>query len=208
MKEAFKNSKYKKVEDFYHANFNLLKASGKIKTELTNAATALGIKAYILPKLKGTRFVGHRLAAMRRFIDMWPAFDLANENIVADRRTKEDTSAKVKGFLKSFRNYEYLVLVCCFLDLLEKTRPCSKIFEGNGLLPFEIWPSAQETIEELRGLLAENEESIGSLAFELKKDDNGKAYLEGEYNRTNDNFRSVENQRPVLLRLCNILNES
>ena len=61
VKDAFKNSKFKKIEDFYHANFNLLKASGKIKSEVTNAATTLSIQAHTLPKLKGTRFVEHRL---------------------------------------------------------------------------------------------------------------------------------------------------
>lgn len=208
VKDAFKNSKFKKVEDFYNANFNLLKASGKIKSEVTNAATSLGIQAYTLPKLKGTRFVGHRFAAMRRLVDMWPAFDLAYENVIADKVTKEETRAKVKGLLRSFRNYEYLALVCCFLDLLEKTRPCSKVFEGKGLLPFEIWPSAQQTIDDLRELVDEQEECLDSnlRRFEMKEDDDGKVYLEGEYTRTNDNLRSVENQRPVLVYLCNITN--
>ena len=90
VKDAVKKSQFKKIEDFYNANFSLLEASGKIKSEVANAATTLGIQAYSLPKLKGTRFIGHRLTAIQRLVDMWSAFDLAYENIVADKGTREE----------------------------------------------------------------------------------------------------------------------
>ena len=139
---------------------------------------------------------------------MWPAFDLAYENIAADKGTREETKAQVKGLLRCFRNYEYLALVYCFLNLLEKTRPCSKVFEGKGLLPFEIWPSAQLTIDDLREIVAEQEECLDSnlRRFEMKEDDDCKANLEGEYSRVNDNLCNVENQRPVVVYLRNITN--
>lgn len=69
-------------------------------------------------------------------------------------------------------------------------------------------PSAQQTIDDLRELVDEEEECLDSnlRRFEMKEDDDGKVYLEGEYTRTNDNLRSVENQKPVLVCLCNITN--
>ena len=50
--------------------FNLMKNSGKIKAEIKAAANALDIENYTLPKLTGTRFIGHRISAIRALLDM------------------------------------------------------------------------------------------------------------------------------------------
>ena len=44
---------------------------------------ALEIQNYKLTKITGTRFVGHRTNALRRLLDMWPAFKMAYENLIA-----------------------------------------------------------------------------------------------------------------------------
>ena len=83
VKHAFKDSKFEKVDEFYQANYNLLKNSGKILSEVKASAAALEIQNYKLTKITGTRFVGHRTNALRRLLDMWPAFKMAYENLIA-----------------------------------------------------------------------------------------------------------------------------
>ena len=91
---------------------------------------------------------------------------------------------------------------------MRKQGHAPRFLKVKGLLPFEVWPSAQQTIDDLRELVAEEEECLDSnlRRFEVKVDDGGKVYLEGEYTRVNGNLRSVENQRPIPVCLHNIKN--
>ena len=146
VKDAFTGSVFKEIDDFYSSNYYLLRGSGKIKTELKLAADVLEIQHYSLPKMTGTRFIGHRRRALTTLLNMWPAFDMAYENIKADPKTRNETKAKVTGLLKKFKNYRFLVLSCVYLDLLEQTTPVSKIFESNSLLPFEVKPLVKTAI--------------------------------------------------------------
>ena len=65
IKEAIAETEFSKVDDFYYSTTFLLKNSGKIKSEIKSAAHALNIQQYQLPKLMGTRFVGHWRAAFK-----------------------------------------------------------------------------------------------------------------------------------------------
>ena len=96
IKEAIAETEFSKVDDFYYSTTFLLKNSGKIKSEIKSAAHALNIQHYQLPKLTGTRFVGHRRAAFKCLLDTWPAMKLAFENIIADPKNRQETKTEVK----------------------------------------------------------------------------------------------------------------
>ena len=146
MKDAIKGTSFQEVDVFYIAFHALLKNSGKIKSEIKEATNALNIQQYSLPKLTGTRFVGHRRNAYQRLLKIWPAITVALENVVTDTKTRSETKAKVTGFLQNnFRSYRFLCLVCTYLDILELITPISKVYEGGGLLTSEIKPALVET---------------------------------------------------------------
>ena len=88
IKEALAETEFSKVEDFYYSKTFLLKNSGKIISKIKSAANVLNIQHYQLPKLTGTRFVGHQRAAFKCLLDTWPAMKLAFENIIADSKTR------------------------------------------------------------------------------------------------------------------------
>ena len=88
VKAALKESKFKDIDDFYSSNLYLLRDSRKIKSELKIACEALDIQHYLLPKMSGTRFIGHRHRAFRTLFDMWPAFIMAYSNVVSDNKTR------------------------------------------------------------------------------------------------------------------------
>ena len=60
------------AEQFYLTNYFLLKNSGA-KAEVHKSAEALGITSYELPKIQGTRLIGHRQRGYQRFLHMMPA---------------------------------------------------------------------------------------------------------------------------------------
>ena len=66
----FKASKVNAVDEVFTGIYNLLKNSGNIKGEIKAAAKVWNITHYVLPKITGTRFIGHRRNAFTRFVDM------------------------------------------------------------------------------------------------------------------------------------------
>ena len=138
IKTVFEESVFKEVEDLYVGIFYFHKNSGKVLNEVKEACKALGIQYYKLKKIHGTRFVQHRRRALKRLLDIWPGIVTAYENIESDRKTKGETRAKVKGYLKKLRSYKFFQKVINFLDILDCIAPVSLVFEGEGLLPFEV----------------------------------------------------------------------
>ena len=146
IKEAIAETEFSKANDFHYPTTFLLKNSGKIKSEINSTVHALNIQHYQLPKLAGTRFVGHWRAAFKCLLDTWPAMKLAFENIIADPNTRKKTKTQVKGLLKKLNSYRFMSLVTCYLGILEIVTPIYKIFEAERLLPFEVQPLVSETI--------------------------------------------------------------
>ncbi|XP_065677699.1 zinc finger protein 862-like [Hydra vulgaris] len=111
IKDTFKDvTEFIKIEEFYLSNYYLLRNSGKLKSEVEAAAKAIGITFYILPKISGTRFVGHRKRALSSLLETWPAFLSAYENYASEPKNGK-TVGKVKGLLKLFKCQSFLVQV-------------------------------------------------------------------------------------------------
>ena len=117
IKDALKETKFKEINNFFQSNFNLLTNSGKIKSELRIASEAQRIQHYTLPKISGTRFIGHRPRAFKTLLYVWPSFIMAYENVISNEKTQSETRAKVIGLLKKFKNYNYITLSCSYLDI-------------------------------------------------------------------------------------------
>ena len=148
VKDAIKETAFADVDNFYNSLFFFLENSGKTKSEIKEAAKALNIQNYTLPKITGTRFVGHRRNAYTKLLKMWPAITIALENVVSDPATRGETKAKVTGFLRNNLNsYRFLCLVCTYLDMLELITHISKVFEGEDLLVSEIKPGSSTRIQ-------------------------------------------------------------
>ena len=200
---AVKDSVFEEVDEFYQANFSILKNSGKLKSAVQAAASALGIQAYVLSRLTGTRFVGHRVEAFKRLLKMWPAFITAYENCLSDQ-SYSSIKPKVQGLLKTFRSYRMLCLTCTYLDVLEKIRPASKVFEGNGLLAYEVKPTITLTLMELEDCINSAGTSYEFLdsyltRFMLKEDDTGTFSLSSDFLKEGDALKAKGDRRSVHL---------
>lgn len=158
VKSSLSIPEFEAVEEFYKTNYQLLKNSGKIKSQVAECAGNLGIHYYPLPKIHGTRFVNHRRRGFKNLLETWPAYTLAYENVVADTQgATANTRAKVAGLLKKFKSYSFLCSVDVYLDLLEELAPTSMVFEADTLMPYEVASAVTRTIMQLR----EKEDEIG-----------------------------------------------
>ena len=200
MKDAFEKSAFNSVDTFYISLFNLLKNSGAIKSDIKSAVKTLDINFHALPKMTGTRFVSHRRSALTNLLNMWPAIITALENTIVVRKHKPETKAKIQGFLKQLKSYPFLCTVATYLDILEKTTPTSLVFEGDGLLPFEVKPTTDLTVSELEDLIKcsgsdEEELSDSHLSrFQFATDDEGVNTLSVSFAKPNNMLRKSENR--------------
>eukprot|EP00112_Aurelia_sp_Birch-Aquarium-sp1_P010898 Seg2305.5 transcript_id=Seg2305.5/GoldUCD/mRNA.D3Y31 product="Zinc finger protein 862" protein_id=Seg2305.5/GoldUCD/D3Y31 len=154
-KAAMNKSSFKVCDDIYRTTYQLLKNSGKLNSEVQAACNALCINGHKkLPKIHGTRFINHRRKGMRIFMDMWPALITAFENAVSRRGGVAETKAKISGLLAKLHSYEFFCKMAYYVDVLDAAVPASLIFEGNGVMPYEISESIESTAVELDHLEA------------------------------------------------------
>ena len=82
------------------------------------------------------------------------------------------------------------------LDLLEKTVPASKVFEGEGLLPFEVKSSIEIMLADLNEFLNDDYDDIDShlQRFQYVQ---GESTIESWYDSPLDLSRKLETRQPV-----------
>ncbi len=97
---------------------------------------------------------------------MWPAnaFTNAYENLLA-HPGNDQTKPMKKGLIQNFHCYKRLCLVSIYLDVLEKTREASKIFECEDLLPFAVKPIVDMTLAQLDHCIDDVEATNFSTVF-------------------------------------------
>ena len=165
-KTSFQDSALKIVEETYIGIYFLHTNSGKLNSAVQAACVALGIKNHRkLPKIHGTRFINHRRRGFRVFLEIWPGLITAYENAVADPKTVNLTKAKLRGFLRRLKSYEFLCKTVYFLDILDASGPASLIFEGDGLMGYEIEDVTSRTCSELEDIeqnAGKDEEALDS----------------------------------------------
>ena len=199
VKDSLLQTSFNDVEKLYMGIFNLLKNSGAIKSDVKQSAEALDISGFTVTKITGTIFVSHRRRAFERFLNMWPALIQAFQNTLATRKHKGETKAKIAGFIKNLRSYEILCMTAAYLDILDKISPASLVFEGNGLLAYEVDATVKYTKLELENL-AENtgtpDEFLDShlARFPLTTDEEGETRLTVSFTKYGHNLRKPCNR--------------
>ena len=201
VKSAFQNTSFNVIDELYNTIYYLFKNSGKIKGEVKAAAEALNINHYSLPRLTGTRFVGHRLKAYGHLLDNWPSLITGFENVACDVKTKAETKAKVKGILKKLKSYRYLMMTCAYLDILQIITPASKVFESETIALHEIKVVVDETLNNIDmdvEAAGTDEEMLNSYSSRFIVV-NGQ--LESTFIKGNDNRRKLADRERITLKL-------
>ena len=204
VKDVLKDSAFSEVDKQYLAIFNLMKNLGAVKSDVKSAAKALDI-CYTLPKITGTCFISHRKKAYNCLLNMWPALITAFENTLAYRKIKAGTKAKISGLLKVLRNYEFVMLTCAYVDILEKITPLSLVYEKDHLLVTEVKPSLSTTYLQLEDVIdtaGNDDEFLDShMAKYQYEEKDGEISLSANYIKYNHKLRTPANQEYTTIHL-------
>ena len=112
-KKVASESVYAEVETLYLYIYFFLRNSGRFKSECHKMAEAFEVDYKELPKIHGTRFLGHKRMGISHLVLNWPIFRTTCENAVAfvgQRSYQAQTKANINGMLKQFQDYRPLML--------------------------------------------------------------------------------------------------
>ena len=185
-KDAFNASPdLREVDEFYVANYNLLKNSGKLKSEVKATCEALNVTHYPLTKIHGTRFQHHHRRGLDRLIHMWIPLQTTYENALSrPSGCTPDTRAKMKGFVKKFKSYAFLTAACTFQQILQNLGILSKEFEKDDIMAFHVKPKLNKAecyLNELHGITPEVQELNMDYFESLTLNDNNTYELKKKY---------------------------
>lgn len=215
-KKVVNDSVYSEIETLYLTIYFFLRNSGRFKSECKELAKAHDVDFKELPKVHGTRFLGHKRLGINHLLANWPIFKEACENAVAfqgPRSYNALTRAKINGMLQQFRNYRLLVLTATYLDLLDKATPISKVFEAEMTLPCDVAVSVKRTLLELQDLSDEACTPDEYLDSHIAKymniqEEDGKKFISLERLKRGDARKKPDNRDSINLKISNLKNAS
>ena len=82
-------------------------------------------------RASGTRWISHKMEAMKICLDKWGLYINHLENISKDAKCKPEERAKMIGYLRKWKKARIPVLLALFIDLLEIPSILSKCFQDD-----------------------------------------------------------------------------
>nr|XP_054749696.1 zinc finger protein 862-like [Lytechinus pictus] len=131
-----KSKEFKDVQDFMIGIYYSMKKSGELKRQLKDFGKIHDVSVYTFPKVHGTRFVGHQRAGVEALLNNWVPLAETLESVCASR--KHNNCAKLLGYLKKLKSYNFLCSVCLYKGFLDAITPLSQRFQKGDLFLFEI----------------------------------------------------------------------
>ena len=137
LRDALSNSYFKKVDEvllrlYYLYENSPKKLIGLKDLHLAYKDTFQFAEGSVKPKrASGTRWISHKLAALKLLVDKFGLFIQHLETLSSDRSVKSSDQAKMKGYLKEWKSAKLFVYSCFFVDLLQPAAVLSQAFQGE-----------------------------------------------------------------------------
>ena len=86
-------------------------------------------------KASGTRWISHKLGAMKTCLDKWGIYIQHLESLAEDKPYKPKDRAKMKGYLRKWKKTETPFMLALFIDMLEIPSILSRSFQADIIDP-------------------------------------------------------------------------
>ena len=137
LKDALSTTYFKKVDEvllrlYYLYENSPKKLRGLKELHLAYKDTFQFVEGSVKPKrASGTRWISHKLAALKLLVDKFGLFIQHLETLSSDRSVKSSDQAKLKGYIKQWKSSKLFVYLCFFVDLLQPAAVLSQAFQGE-----------------------------------------------------------------------------
>ena len=101
----------------------------------------------------GTRWITHKLNAMRLLVDKFGLYMQHLENITKDKSYKTQMQSKVKGYLKTWKKPSTLLHLCFYIDLLTPVAQLSLALQREEINPVNAIDALDSIQKKLRRLM-------------------------------------------------------
>eukprot|EP00731_Ephydatia_muelleri_P037327 Em0443g2a len=155
IKDALKSTTFDLIDEMLLRMYYIYEKSPKKCRELENIITDLkefmkfddaGIRPV---RASGTRWVTHKLSAMKRIISKFGAYTSHLVALSEDSSTKAADRAKFKGYLKKWLDAKYLLGCAFFVDLLLPCSVFSKTMQSDEVDIVEAMSNLLRTVKEV-----------------------------------------------------------
>ena len=137
IKDAHGGSLFGLIDEFLLQIYYVNEKSPKKCKELEEIVVELKgcLEPTVMPKeggtrplrASGTRFVSYKVAALNRIIDRFGAYISHLMILIEDPKVKSTDKAKLRGYLKKWKNFKVLVGCACISDLLKPASILCKV---------------------------------------------------------------------------------
>ena len=86
-------------------------------------------------KASGTRWLSHKLGAMKMCLDKWGIYIQHLESLAEDKPYKPKDRKKMKGYLRKWKKTEIPFMLALFIDMLEIPSILSRFFQADIIDP-------------------------------------------------------------------------
>lgn len=139
LSDALKDTIFAKVDEMLLRLFYLYKKAPKKLRELKELHDSYKDGMEFLEggfkpkKASGTRWIAHKLAAMKTCLDKWGIYIQHLESLVQDKSYPTKDRAKLSGYLKQWSDAKMPFLLALFIDLLEVPSILSKTMQNDDI---------------------------------------------------------------------------
>ena len=172
LKDAFLyNSSFNRVEEFLNEIYLLYRTSPKRYRELQRVAEAYGEAIPRPTKAYGTRWIDHKLRAVKIGLEHYGALITHIESL-SQTDSQAKRRAQLKGFLKRWKNPSVPISMAIYLDILSPMRRLSLSFQKELHDPVKAVRRVQEftwTMAKLQLLIENSLDSEDSIMTNYKQ---------------------------------------
>ena len=153
------------------------------------------------------RFVSHR-RGFAKLMHNWPALITVFDEAQADRRYRGETKGKIIGITRKLHDYKFLCKVAAYLDSLEHLSPLSLVFKKIQLMPYDVIPPVNQTIDNFEEMIQEDIDDI--IDSNLRKfrivDEDDLITLVSSYPKAGHELKMAQNREYIEIELDNMTN--
>lgn len=137
LKDALNTTYFKEVDEvllrlYYLYEKSPKKLRGLYELHLAYKETFEFLENSVKPKRSsGTRWISHKLAALKILVDKFGIFIQHLETLSCDKSVKSADQAKFKGYVKKWKSGKLFVYCCFFIDLLQPAATLSLAFQSD-----------------------------------------------------------------------------
>ena len=179
LKDALNNTYFKEVDEvLLRLNYLYEKGPKKLRglreLHLAYKESLEFAEGSLKPKrASGTRWIAHKLAALKILVDKFGILIQHLETFGQDRSVKSKDQQKLESYLKKWKNGKLFIYSCFFINLLQPAANLSKVFQGEDVDAISVSCALLKVKKLLNNVQSKSVDQLQTVKYYLNKVQDG-----------------------------------